>query len=502
MKTFNRKQNKKTSISSLIPYCISVIFLFLNAISATAQINFKRHAHVQNHIAIDTSRIIMASTPTDPSKIALIIGNSNYVGKNELKAPANNADVISKKMTELGFTVTLLKNATRIEMQRAIINLGLKSKKNYTVFVYFSGHTVKFDGNNYMIPIDAVLETKDQIKNETLSIDYLISTLNRGAKNRISIDSCYSNSFSIGQENLESELCFTPPSNIPKDIFISFSAFKNQLAPTISANKTSLFSYVFSFNLQQRLVHESFLETKKLVKKFSSGKQDIYFYGTLPETEYWGTHMSITSLLTVQGYQKFSWPPPYTSAMEKVNISFFENIETLGGVNEKLLSSLDHLGYYETSHYPIQEGEAQGFAIATQMEQINKDATSLEGDDRWNSALISDTSDFSFSQYFKSLFMPRKGFFRVIVFAVVNRSFSTSGNTTRDEVLTWANGGQSDLDNTISAINFEGFNVFALIYEYRLHENDITAKIQRPCGHPGRLHLEKSGIWAQLANTN
>ncbi|MEM7381090.1 MAG: caspase family protein [Bacteroidota bacterium] len=501
---FSRKIPKKHSYILSNSYILLLLFLF-SFIPLQSQVKVLERARVVNLAVID-SNIRFAPTqpqqPVHPPKIALIIGNANYSEGNELDSPEHDADTMAENFKELGFDVMLLKNTSRSALRKAIILFIRKSKHAHTTFFYFSGHLVKSDNANFLVPTDATLEDETQLKDQTISLDYLIRKLNRKANNRIAIDACYPNSFGVGTQNPAEELCFSPPAKWPDDTFISFSAYENQLAPVVAGDDISLFCYLFAFNLQQQVVYNTFMDTKKLVKKFSSGKQDVYYYGKMSQTEYWGPYQFQILAQTQASYPKFSWPPPFASASEQIDEDFFTDSQTLGDINKKLLRSLDNQGYFDTSHYAIEEGQTNGFAIATRLEQINEDASSLDGDDRWNKSLVSTTSDFSLSQYLKSLFFPREGYFRVIVFAVVNQPFSTSGgNATREEVITWVSGGASDLEDSIAGVSSNGYKVYALIYEYRLPENDITATIEDPSGHAGRIHLEKSGLWAQLAGT-
>ena len=489
--------------SSLAVGCFGLIafFLLFNIVPTYSQIRILNKQHVTESIRIDTTRLKTVLPESYPQKIALIIGNSEYVEGNQLRDPINNADAVAETMAGLGFDVTVHKNLDRDALRRVIASYTRKARHASTVFVYYSGHTVKHEGVNYLVPIDATLENEDQVKTETIRLDYLIRRLNQNTLLRISIDSCYPNTFGIGQVDFANELCFEPPAQLPKDVFISFTAFENQLAPTVDDKKSSLFSYIFSFNLQQKLVLESFMESKRLVKKLSSGKQDLYNYGTLTEWEYWGPFQVMAQKSSQLGQKKFAWPPPFTSAREEIDTVYFSGSKTLGDVNRRLIAALDDQGYTETSHYIIQEDDTDGFAIATQMEQINSDA-STDATDRWNSSLISDTADFSLTQYLKSLFFPRKGYFRVIVFAVVNKEFSTQGDLTKDQAISWVTAGDSNLSKTLAKKSAEGFHVHALIYEYLLTENNVSAEIQKPCDHNGRIHLEKSGLWTQLTGTH
>ena len=78
-------------------------------------------------------------------RFALVIGNKDYapgVG-GALKNPLNDVDLISKALTNIGFQVVLLQNATRIEISRGVKNLATKfgdAGDNAIEFLYYSGN--------------------------------------------------------------------------------------------------------------------------------------------------------------------------------------------------------------------------------------------------------------------------------------------------------------------------------------------------------------------------
>lgn len=134
-------------------------------------------------------------------RVALIIGNSKY-NTNVLRNPVNDAISMSKKLMELGFEVTLIKDATLIEMKKAISNYGreLSKDKNTLGLFFYAGHGVQLNGVNYLIPVDADIQTEADIKLYSLEISLLMSTINHASNNSniIILDACRNNPFERG----------------------------------------------------------------------------------------------------------------------------------------------------------------------------------------------------------------------------------------------------------------------------------------------------------------
>ncbi len=91
------------------------------------------------------------TTMTDSGpRTALVIGNANY-DLGPLKNPVNDAIDIANSLRELGFDVTLLKNAGQNKMRRAINNFGRTLRDGGVGLFYFSGHGIQVDGKNFLM---------------------------------------------------------------------------------------------------------------------------------------------------------------------------------------------------------------------------------------------------------------------------------------------------------------------------------------------------------------
>ena len=92
------------------------------------------------------------------SKVALLIGNQNYIHKDELGRlvhPLNDTRDIAAVLTSIGFTVVSLADLNLEEFSRAVsVFRSLLTDDTYGLF-YFAGHGFEVDGENYLMPVDA-----------------------------------------------------------------------------------------------------------------------------------------------------------------------------------------------------------------------------------------------------------------------------------------------------------------------------------------------------------
>ena len=85
-------------------------------------------------------------------RLALVIGNANYE-KGALKNPVNDAKLIVKALDSLGFEVLEYYNlTTQRQLKKAILEFGAKRDSANVGFVYYAGHGVQVNNENYLLP--------------------------------------------------------------------------------------------------------------------------------------------------------------------------------------------------------------------------------------------------------------------------------------------------------------------------------------------------------------
>jgi len=96
-------------------------------------------------------------------RFALVIGNGNYKSS-PLKNPTNDARDMALVLKALGFEVIHLENAGYRAMERSIRQFGKQLGKGGAGLFYFAGHGIQVNGRNYLIPVDAEIETESDVK--------------------------------------------------------------------------------------------------------------------------------------------------------------------------------------------------------------------------------------------------------------------------------------------------------------------------------------------------
>jgi uncharacterized caspase-like protein len=132
-------------------------------------------------------------------RLALVIGNGDYV-VGPLDNPTNDAALMAETLRAAGFEVTHLENLGYRDLQRAVVGFGreLRGAGDDTVgMVYYAGHAVQAEGENYLIPVDADIEDELDLRIATLDVSTMMASLDKAGNrmNMVILDACRNNPF-------------------------------------------------------------------------------------------------------------------------------------------------------------------------------------------------------------------------------------------------------------------------------------------------------------------
>ena len=141
--------------------------------------------------------LAVASEARAENRVALVIGNSAYTNS-PLKNPKNDATLMADTLEDVGFKVTRLFDADQRTMKRAMIDFGRKLRSSDSVgLFYYAGHGVQVDGENFLIPIGALIGDELEVGIEAVSINEFLRTMKRASSriNIVVLDACRNNPF-------------------------------------------------------------------------------------------------------------------------------------------------------------------------------------------------------------------------------------------------------------------------------------------------------------------
>lgn len=131
------------------------------------------------------------------NRLALVVGNAAYKSS-PLRNPVNDAFDMARTLRTLGFEVIHEENANQRTMENAISRFGRQLRKQGGVgLFYFAGHGIQVNGRNYLIPIDANIETESDVRFEAVDAGRVLGKMEDADNdlNIVILDACRDNPF-------------------------------------------------------------------------------------------------------------------------------------------------------------------------------------------------------------------------------------------------------------------------------------------------------------------
>jgi Caspase domain len=129
-------------------------------------------------------------------RVALVIGNADYVNAAKLPNPANDAVAVSAMLESAGFTVEIHTDLPNSEMRRVIRNFSDQAQHADIAVVYYAGHGLEVDGTNFLVPTDAKLQRDIDVEDEAVALDRVLKMIEPARTLRLVIlDACRDNPF-------------------------------------------------------------------------------------------------------------------------------------------------------------------------------------------------------------------------------------------------------------------------------------------------------------------
>ncbi|QOZ23152.1 caspase family protein [Bradyrhizobium sp. CCBAU 51753] len=147
-------------------------------------------------IAAALAGVAAAPAAADGRRVALVIGNGGYRSVPALSNPPSDASDIAAALKRLGFAVTLITNANFDEMRRGLIAFGRAAAGADMAAVYFAGHGMEINGDNWLIPVDAELKRDTDAANEAIGLQSaMLQVSNTTSLGLVILDACRNNPF-------------------------------------------------------------------------------------------------------------------------------------------------------------------------------------------------------------------------------------------------------------------------------------------------------------------
>lgn len=139
------------------------------------------------------------ASATTEKRVALVIGNGAYVNAATLTNPANDARLMSDRLKALGFQVITGIDVTKAAFDQKVREFAKTLTTADTAVLFYAGHGLQVAGVNYLLPIDAKLDSERDLHFEATPIDVILQQMELDRENKTNIvflDACRDNPLS------------------------------------------------------------------------------------------------------------------------------------------------------------------------------------------------------------------------------------------------------------------------------------------------------------------
>lgn len=241
------------------------------------------------------------NTPSSPTpsvsatkgkKVALILGNSNYGMGGNLANPQNDADDMATTLRELGFEVLSYRDASLRTFNNALDEFGQRINGAEVALFFYAGHGLQVEGENYLLPTDARLQTAGEVKYECVAVGKLLAKMEHaGTKtNILLLDACRNNPFERSwSRNVKGN--GLKAIDAPTGTFIGFATSPNNTASDGDGRNgtytSAILQHIKSPNLT---LDQIFNRVNKSVQDYSKGRQIPWKASSLSDDFYFNTN--------------------------------------------------------------------------------------------------------------------------------------------------------------------------------------------------------------------
>jgi uncharacterized caspase-like protein len=230
-----------------------------------------------NKRSLDAAKAIATehtgSTGQTASRVALVIGNGHYPDASApLAQPINDARGLTAALRGNGFDVDVVEDATRDDMDRAILRLKDKIRPDTVVMLFFGGYGVQVGRESFMIPVDARIWKEADVRRDGVSIEQVLDAMTeKGAKAKlVVVDASRRNPY---ERRFRSYSHGLAPISAPENALILTSATPGKVADDGKGQYSVLVTELLNNLNSQSGAATAFNKTRVSVSRASDGEQ-------------------------------------------------------------------------------------------------------------------------------------------------------------------------------------------------------------------------------------
>ena len=221
-------------------------------------------------------------------RVALVIGNSAYQKVPRLTNPTSDAAAIVAMLKAAQFDSVESKfDLTATELRRTLRDFAGRTREADIAVVYYAGHGIELDGNNFLVPVDAALQTDGDVLDETVSLERVLFAVEPAKRLRLVIlDACRDNPFvktmrrTVASRGIGRGLAKVEPTT--PNTLIAFAAKAGSTASDGDSRNSPFATALVEYLPRPGLdIRRALGFVRDDVLKTTRNKQEPYVYGSL-----------------------------------------------------------------------------------------------------------------------------------------------------------------------------------------------------------------------------
>lgn len=226
---------------------------------------------IRLHFFLLASMVLAASAESlAAERAALLVGNQSYPSA-ALQTPLNDVRALRLSLINAGFVVEVIEDTRQAAFYEQVDRFFTRHAAAKVHLFFYSGHGIALNGRNYLIPVEAKLDTPDALS-QLFDLRHLVESLERTRANTriVILDACRTNPFSRNPNASSglSELI------APANTLVAFSTAPGTVADDGDAQNSpyteALLSSLFT---PGRKIEDAFKLVRRQVRLATNGSQ-------------------------------------------------------------------------------------------------------------------------------------------------------------------------------------------------------------------------------------
>jgi formylglycine-generating enzyme required for sulfatase activity/uncharacterized caspase-like protein len=178
-------------IKNLLVVCLFSLLVDLSAHTSTvfAGTHIRGTAETKTNETTGTASL---------QRMALVVGNANYSNQPSLRTPRRDALAMAGLLRSMGFEVITLEDASRRELEQALVEFDNRLDETGIGLFYFAGHGLKLEELHLILPVDAQTGSAESVHRTGIDINHIARQMSFQRPNRTNlliVDACLNNPF-------------------------------------------------------------------------------------------------------------------------------------------------------------------------------------------------------------------------------------------------------------------------------------------------------------------